>query len=56
MSTYPPQQLLDMWEKSKLPVEQAIGYMLQNLNDLAQRTKDLEIRVRTLEQNADVDG
>ena len=54
MSTYSPSELLSMWRKSELSLEQAIGYLLQNLLGLSQRLAEIEkaeaLRARQLEQ------
>ena len=53
MSTYLIYQLLDLWDKGKLTIEQAIGHALQHLQSHLRRVQDLERRVRELEQRVD---
>lgn len=52
MSTYPVKTLLDLWKQSKLTVEQAVGYLIQNLSALVQQIKELEQRSQQLEQKS----
>ena len=50
MSTYSLPDLLQKWKLGELPVEQAFGYLLQNVVALVQRQTETEKRVRELEQ------
>lgn len=50
MSTYTPSELLSMWRKSELSLEQAIGYLLQHVFAFGQRLVEIEQRLRQLEQ------
>ena len=50
MSTHSIPELLHLWGKGKLTVEQAVGHMLQNLLALFQWRSEVEKRLRALEQ------
>ena len=50
MSTYTVPELLQKWARSELSLEQAIGYMLQNLLGVGQRLSEIEKRLRQLEE------
>jgi hypothetical protein len=50
MSTYSLPDLLQKWKLGELTVEQAFGYLLQNVLALVQRQTETEKRVRELEQ------
>jgi len=52
MSTHPLPDLLALWAKGELTVEQLTGHLLQHLLALLQRCNDLEKRLRQLEQPA----
>ena len=55
MSTYPIQELLVMWERSRLSVVQAVGHAFQHLNDHVQRIRALEQRLRALEDQLNIE-
>jgi hypothetical protein len=50
MSTYSPSELLSLWKKRELSLEQAVGYLLQNLLNLSQRLNEIEKRLCQLEE------
>lgn len=47
MSQYNLQQFIKLWAREQLTSEQAIGQILLHLQDLTQRMKDVEVRIRT---------
>lgn len=50
MSTYSVPDLLQKWKLGEVTVEQAFGYLLQNMLALVQRQAEMENRLRQLEQ------
>ena len=63
MSTYPPDQLLQLWKLEQIDSQMVIGHLLQNLSLLAQRLTEqaqvlqqAEKRIHHLEQLANVKG
>ena len=50
MSTYSLPELLQKWKLGELTVEQAFGYLLQNVLALLQRQTETEKRLQRIEQ------
>ena len=50
MSTYEPDQLLQLWKLEQIDSQMVIGHLLQNLVALVQRQMETEKRLRQLEQ------
>ena len=50
MSAHTIPDLLQLWSKSELTVEQVVGHLLQNLLALFQWRSEVEKRLRALEQ------
>ena len=50
MSTYTIPELIQLWRKGELTIEQAVGHLLQNLLALVQWRAEVEKRLRQLEQ------
>ena len=58
MSTYGLERVIQMWSMDKLTAEQAIGQMLQLMQDMDERVKKLESRAeaRRARQTQEGDG
>jgi hypothetical protein len=54
MSTMPPDELLKLWKLEKLPLEMAMGHVLQNLAKMQATIETLETSFYKL--RSDVDG
>ncbi|HMN31577.1 MAG TPA: hypothetical protein PKE45_25735 [Caldilineaceae bacterium] len=50
MSTYSITELMQRWRKGELTAEQAVGYLLQNLEEWFHWRTNVEKRLRQLEQ------
>ena len=50
MSTYTTAELLQRWKQQTLTQEQAIGQLLQHIDELKQRMTEFDQRLRLLEQ------
>ncbi|MEZ4870545.1 MAG: hypothetical protein R3C14_54955 [Caldilineaceae bacterium] len=50
MSTYSASELLRLWARQEVTVEQTMGHLLQNLLAVTQALAELEKRLRRLEQ------
>ena len=55
MSTHSIHELLSLWAKGELTVDQAVGHLMQNFLALFQRQTDIEQRLRRLEGTRPVD-
>ena len=55
MSSYAITELLSLWAKGELTVEQAVGHLMQNHLALCQRQTEIEHRLRRLEGARPVD-
>jgi hypothetical protein len=51
LSTYPVDDLLRRWERGDLTVEQAMGYLLQNVVMLSARLAEAGRAIRKLQQD-----
>jgi len=50
MATYTTAELLQRWKQQTLTQEQAIGQLLQHIDELKQRMTEFDQRLRLLEQ------
>ena len=53
MSTMPPDELLKLWTLEKLPLEMAMGHVLQNLVKIQASLEALRTSSRKLQGNVD---
>jgi hypothetical protein len=56
MAAYPLETVIDMWRVDQLTPEQAIGQILQLIQERDERLKELEGRVSALRQALDGDS
>ncbi|MCP4372637.1 MAG: hypothetical protein GY797_31695 [Deltaproteobacteria bacterium] len=49
MGTMPPKELLTLWARDDMPIEMAVGHMLQNLAKLQASVEANHLKIRQLQ-------
>ncbi len=53
MGTLPADELLDLWKLEKLPLEMAMGHVLQHLTRLSKTVQALDLKTYQLDESID---